>query len=848
MQLEVLIVTPSGPFGELIRLTLEADPEFRCSMLDNSGELRVTLQEKPCQAVIYDCSFPQPMPGQVVTSVHEEFPGTAILLIPADNRSESSIPADGWVTRPFDASSLMDAVKTAILKNKNPEAVKFIPKGKEPEHKPASWWNAFQSGVRDTAAESGLMVQNGLVIASTPNISTALQQQVTASVLRFWNPDESSDLMRYVKDLVNGQEWMMYATKAAEGAVLVLLYLPQTPVTRVRAQTLKLAKDVAGLMGKPAQDTHRTGIPENAEPLRLHEILGEKGAGGSGHVIKNGFPVEWFREADLPDFQETSSADEPSGSPLEETPELSPAGQPVDAEQSVDESAVTEAPLEETPPAETAAGIPMDDSPAPGFELMETTSFEESTPDGLTASVPMEDFPVTEYEQTVSPTVEEPPTKNQPEPDSNTAPTAEEPDLGMFQAVSLIPEDKEDSGLDEMQPITLESVKPETSITEQIESKTEVPAELEPAIDGIESAGPLLEPTAPVFDLSERPVVSRDEVEEALSVLSNRLNMENTSIDEVAEGDVDIITPDAQKILSETDSNGIDVASFQAELSKLEFNDTWAMPQIMTGSPQEPSNISQSESDEMATFLAGIEAQTPQLIPVETSILEPELELSSINETSEPVAAVEALSTTAPVENFAPVIPEEQEFTPEAVSPGVVPIEPAALIDTAEPVTSTDSVQSTIAQPVELDSSDGDLFARMNKLETPADSGAMETYTVALIPGAENLYIQRQNSAILSQTMNRLALAFHWTLENLTIRPTYIQWTLSMSATLPPEDMISIIRKETTADLKKANPEDLSSIGDDYWFPQTMSAAGRDFVPSIHWQDFILRRKTREIA
>jgi hypothetical protein len=136
----------------------------------------------------------------------------------------------------------------------------------------------------------------------------------------------------------------------------------------------------------------------------------------------------------------------------------------------------------------------------------------------------------------------------------------------------------------------------------------------------------------------------------------------------------------------------------------------------------------------------------------------------------------------------------------------------------------------------------------MNQLESPEEPEGMETYTVALIPGTENLFIQRQYSNILNQTMNRLALAFNWTLVNLTIRPTYMQWTLSMPVTLPQEDMISIVRKETTAELKKANPEDLSGIGDDYWFPQTMSAAGKDFVPSIHWQDFILRRKTREIA
>lgn len=830
MQLEVLIVTPSGPFGELIRLTLEADPEFHCAMLDNSGDLRATLQEKPCQAVIYDCSFPLPVPAQVVTTLHEDFPETAILLIPADNRSESSIPADGWVTRPFDASSLADAVKNAINKRLHPEAVKFIPK--EPERKPSSWWNAFQSGIRETAADSGLMIQNGLVIASTPNLSTALQQQVTASVLRFWNPEESSDLMRYVKDLVNGQEWMMYATRAADGAVLVLLYLPQTPVTRVRAQTLKLAKDVAGLMVKP-QGTSPSNLHENAEPPRLHEILGEKT--GTGHVIKNGFPVEWFREADLPDFQAESSTEEDT------TPETTPIGSaatepdmvlPVGAETGVEESPALEEMQEESLPLEAADELSSGDMPVDEIAPVETTNVEDKS-DILPSS-----------------------TGAQPEPGSQVEttplPPSEEDTLGKFQAVDLLSEQKPETGLDEMQPISLQEIQPESSLKEQFEALAELETSLETAQPVEESIPSEPEPSIPVPDMTEPPSVTRDEVEEALSILSNRLNMENPAEDTSPEADTVSEILDAQKILTETDSTGIDVESFQAELSRLEFNDTWSMPEILTGSPQEPSNITSSESEEMATFLAGIEAQTPRLNSVETHPEESETEeaLSALEGGSQPVDVPVPFSEDEPLVN--PVSPDlaEPVSTLETSLPigEQIPSEPAPMEEITGTISVAENLPSAVEAEAQPESAPNDLFARTSQLETQAEPDGLTTYTIALIPGAENHFLQRQNAAVLSETMNRLALAFNWTLENLTIRPTYMQWTLTMAATLPPEDMVRIVRKETTVELKKANPDDLASVGEDYWYPQTMSATGRDFVPSIHWQDFILRRKTREVA
>jgi hypothetical protein len=839
MQLDVLIVTPSGPFGELIRFSLEADPEFHCAMLDNSGELRATLQEKPCNAVIYDCSFPQPVPGQVVTSIHEEFPETAILLIPADNRSETNIPADGWVTRPFDASTLPDTVRNSIAKKNHPEAVKFIPK--EPERKPSSWWNAFQSGIRDTAADSGLMVQNGLVIASTPNIGTALQQQVTASVLRFWNPEESADLMRYVKDLVNGQEWMMYATKAADNAVLVLLYLPQTPVTRVRAQTLKLARDIAGLMNKPAQDARRSGIPENAEPPRLHEILDDKGGAATTHVIKNGFPVEWFREADLPDFQSTPETPE-ARMEMDVTPET-PIAAPA-SPQSEKEEALAEEP---------------DTS---GLAQEEVLPIDEST------EISKSDFPEPEPEQDEVPSSEV--VSGPPAPAANEQPTpaSNEPDLGMFQAVSLKPDKVEGSGLDEIQPVSLEPVKQELPQEELPRPVLDSPVVQEPEIKNEPAISSPFDAFSGTDLPEEKPIVTRDEVEEALSILSNRLNMENSAIEEAGEGNEESFAPDAHKILSETDSTGINVESFQAELSKLEFNDTWAMPQILTGSPQEPSEISASESEEMAAFLAGIEAQTPRLDSMQPVESETEEASAAPLEFLEPTPAVEPETDTSqqgfsmsgyPDETSKP----ENEPVPSGMDKTAAPVlEPVSQVETKLTAEAPDlepepAVRSEIPEPVPAmvvtepekpGENSGDLFSRMNQLEEQGKPEGLETYTVALIPGAENLYLQRPLAAVLSQTMNRLALAFNWTLESLTIRPTYMQWTLSMPATLPPEDMIRIIRKETTADLKKANPEDLSSIADDYWFPQTMSAAGKDFVPSPHWQDFILRRKTREIA
>jgi len=699
MPLDVLIATPSGPFGELIRLTLEADPDFHCSLVDNGSEIWPTLQEKVYQAVIFDCSFLEPEPRQVYLRLKEDFPAVAFLLVPPENRTDvnplKSIQADGFIPRPFDASVLPEQVKAVIEKKADQPVEDKLPVISQ---KSDSWWDAFQAGIQETAASAGMIVQNGMVIACTPETSTALQQQVTASIARFWSPSDSADLMRYVKDLVTGQEWMMYASQASKNAVLALLFLPQTPVTKVRSQTLKLARDISVLMEKPSPATPRTeaGYLETSEPPRLHEILGETPAEEPARILKNHFPVEWFKEADLPEFN-TSIQSKPESISVnettvhQETPSFDELNELLSkvtsAQQNFENISTREAnePVEET---FTVPEMPSDEPTPP--ESVE--NLEESIP-----AIPEEDL-----------------------------------DLGNFQPVSLISSKPDETELDDIQPIPLD-VEMHSGVSSTIEIT--------------------------------QPSEQSDKVEE--------------------------FTPE----------NLLEPVT--------EFSET------TSHEPEDISNnaFASEEPDQMIRAVQRGEKMTEE--PVETDLGTPQVgegEKESVPGTS---PLLERFNS-----NPEPV--EEQSSVPTAAS------EPEPVVSTAV---------------------SDDLYERMNQLESASNQETRETITVAVIPRSETMILQRQIAGILNQTVTRLCLAFNWELVNLTIRPTFMQWTVAIPASLSPEDMISIVKKETSMELIKALSADFGLTDkDDFWAPESMSAVGRDFIPSIHWQNFILRRKSHEIA
>jgi len=159
-----------------------------------------------------------------------------------------------------------------------------------------------------------------------------------------------------------------------------------------------------------------------------------------------------------------------------------------------------------------------------------------------------------------------------------------------------------------------------------------------------------------------------------------------------------------------------------------------------------------------------------------------------------------------------------------------------------QPAKSTNSAD----QSPEVESN---LFSRMNQLQNSAPIDGSETITVALIPLQESFILQRQIAAILNQCMTRLSQGFGWVLEDVTIRPTYLQWTVTIPNLFTPEDMTAIVRKQTSQTLFENIPDlQQQTGGDDIWAAESMMASGKDFIPSSHWQNFILRRKNDEIA
>lgn len=181
MPLEVLIASPSGPLGELIRLTLEAEQAFHCTLIDKGEDLRAAIRSSSFQAVVYDCSFSQPGPDEVAQIIRNEYPKQALLFIPSKSNPDIvhllNLLADGIISRPFDAALLPELIKNAVrMRADNPSSVKSSSSILYQQ----THVNTLDDAIGETSASSGLIIKTEQLRLqqkeSTPNFKIKLFQ------------------------------------------------------------------------------------------------------------------------------------------------------------------------------------------------------------------------------------------------------------------------------------------------------------------------------------------------------------------------------------------------------------------------------------------------------------------------------------------------------------------------------------------------------------------------------------------------------------------------------------------------------------------------------------------------
>ncbi len=281
-------------FGDLIRLTLEGEGNFRATRVSTGCEALAQCQFTPFTLAILDADLSDlPLPD-LITAVQKLRPGIRLILVPPNsdpqNPAFTGLPSHGYLSKPFYLPDLVNIVMRALQIEDHsieaqsaaeapaaapatgPAAIAPTPQKsvapaidgaspKRPPSKPiaptAPAWlqdvaRAAQHLTRlslETAALAALIIRDSKLWAYAGQLSQPAAQELAQTVAHYWERGNGSDLARFVHLNATDGDYMLYATAVSRDMALAMAFDIEMPFSKIRSQASHLARSLTSPPG-----------------------------------------------------------------------------------------------------------------------------------------------------------------------------------------------------------------------------------------------------------------------------------------------------------------------------------------------------------------------------------------------------------------------------------------------------------------------------------------------------------------------------------------------------------------------------------------------------------------------
>lgn len=273
----ILVASPHPAFGELLRLSLEETGEYSARLVLSGKEVLSVITHASFDLALLDADLRDEPFAPMVRVLTEQLPEIKLIVFPPDNDPHHplliGLRPQAYLNKPFYLPELINLVQGLLLPDTEQPAalptqtVSFRMSGgritaplPDLDEKPlttAPWLQDMDLAAQhltrlllETNAQAAILVRGGGIWAYSGHLLQPDALEIAAVVQRYWNKYKKSDLARYVR-LASG-EYMVYATTLTEELLLATAFDVSMPLTRVRSQAGRLARELATPPAPPA--------------------------------------------------------------------------------------------------------------------------------------------------------------------------------------------------------------------------------------------------------------------------------------------------------------------------------------------------------------------------------------------------------------------------------------------------------------------------------------------------------------------------------------------------------------------------------------------------------------------
>ncbi|MBE0699817.1 MAG: IS200/IS605 family transposase [Anaerolineaceae bacterium] len=267
MPVAILVATPNTNFGELLRISLEENGPYQVRLVSSGKEAKDLASEGNYQIAIIDAAIKDEPFLPLCKKLRETQNGIRLVVIPPDNNVNHPLLGDliphGYISCPFYLPDLIDTISHLFNETESEDhmPVSFSPTLPPWLKDPISLQTYLEQELQATQAMAGLIG----VYTPTPNpesfriwagkISPESAAELTTIVFRYWNRNENTDLMRFIRLSADKKDYLVYATRMKGDYILILAYDTKAPLSLIRPQTKNLAQVISTIPPKPLEST-----------------------------------------------------------------------------------------------------------------------------------------------------------------------------------------------------------------------------------------------------------------------------------------------------------------------------------------------------------------------------------------------------------------------------------------------------------------------------------------------------------------------------------------------------------------------------------------------------------------
>ncbi len=340
MSAPLLVVTPHATFGELIRVSLEDTGQYQVRLVTTGKEAQDIGNHSHFELVIIDSALRDIPFVSLCKKILELQKGIRLVVIPPNNDvnhpSLRDLLPHGYLSQPFYLPDLTNTVSQLLherdveLHAATPSAVAIPPWVQDT----ITLQRYLDQELKSTQALAGLIgiyhpnLDNCSLRVWTGQLTAESAIELITIIFRYWNKDENTDIMRFVRLAEEKRDFLIYATKMVGDFILVLAYDSKSPLSQIRPQTKNIAQVLSMV---PPQK------PEKSEEYKVPSLPATQQDGQSKQN-------DWVSEEPLTPSQPEAEKSEGNNRAISVTNDSTPISISSPSTEELDEEDLTEVP------------------------------------------------------------------------------------------------------------------------------------------------------------------------------------------------------------------------------------------------------------------------------------------------------------------------------------------------------------------------------------------------------------------------------------------------------------------------------------------------------------------------